>query len=162
MQPTQDGMMRLSMVSSIGDLLSASRISSCRWIDSKRSNNSRSPLEVCHSLLGMPGREDHNLWSEQAGGRFLCTSKLVSNPTASSDAATTSRTNPGIGADGKLTQEEWEHRHLKGLCYYCGITIDCCPDCNNSRHPTRTVGHATFTVTSDQRRPSRRLLRDPD
>src|SRR5882724_3962973 len=34
--------------------------------------------------------------------------KSGSNPTASSDAATTSRTNPGLGADGKLTQEERE------------------------------------------------------
>src|SRR5882724_11211640 len=36
--------------------------------------------------------------------------KLGNNLTASSNAPTTSRTNPGIGADGKLTQEEWEHR----------------------------------------------------
>src|SRR5882724_10432117 len=62
--------------------------------------------------------------------------KSGSNPTALSDAATTNRTNPGIGADGKLTQEEWECRRLKGLCYYCGITIDPpAPDCRNSRHP---------------------------
>src|SRR5882724_1249157 len=49
--------------------------------------------------------------------------KLGSNLTVSSNAATTSCTNPGIGADGKLTQEEWEWRRLKGLCYYCGITM---------------------------------------
>jgi len=35
--------MRLYMVSSIGDLLSASKTSSCRWTDPKCSNNSRSP-----------------------------------------------------------------------------------------------------------------------
>ena len=77
--------------------------------------------------------------------------KLVSNPTASSDAATTSRTNPGIGADGKLTQEEWECRRLKGLCYYCSLTIDLpAPDCRNSRHPKPPVaGRATFTVTGE-------------
>jgi len=58
--------------------------------------------------------------------------KSVSNPTASSDASMTSRTNPGIGADGKLTQEERECRHLKGLCYYCNITIDSpAPNCHN-------------------------------
>src|SRR5882724_8099567 len=57
--------------------------------------------------------------------------KLDNNLAASSDAATTSCTNPGIGADGKLTQEEWERRHLKGLCYYCGITINSpAPDCH--------------------------------
>ena len=50
--------------------------------------------------------------------------KSGSNPTASSDAAMTNCTNPGIGADGKLMQEEQEHHHLKGLCYYCGIAID--------------------------------------
>src|SRR5882724_6075985 len=77
--------------------------------------------------------------------------KSVSNPTVSSDAATTSRTNPGIGADGKLTQEEWECRHLKGLCYYCSITIDLpAPDCRNSRHPKPpVVGHTTFTITGE-------------
>jgi len=35
-----DGMMQLYMVSSIRDLLSASRISSCHWITPKHSNNS--------------------------------------------------------------------------------------------------------------------------
>src|SRR5882724_9373892 len=77
--------------------------------------------------------------------------KSGSNPTASSDAAMTSRTNPGIGADGKLTQEEWECRRLKGLCYYCGLTIDLpAPDCHNSRHPKPPVaGRATFTVTGE-------------
>ena len=63
----------------------------------------------------------------------------------------TSRTNPGIGADGKLTQEEQEHCRLKGLCYYCSITIDSpAPDCRNSRHPKpAAVGCATFTVTGE-------------
>src|SRR5882724_8862238 len=36
--------------------------------------------------------------------------KTSNNLTTSSDAPTTSWTNPGIGADGKLTQEEREHR----------------------------------------------------
>jgi len=77
--------------------------------------------------------------------------KSGSNPTTSSDAAMTSRTNPGIGVDGKLTQEEREHRHLKGLCYYCGLTIDLpAPDCRNSRHPKPPVaGRTTFTVTGE-------------
>jgi len=53
--------------------------------------------------------------------------KLGNNLTTFSNAPST---NPGIGADGKLTQEEWEHCHLKGLCYYCGLTIDLpAPDC---------------------------------
>src|SRR5882724_9268033 len=77
--------------------------------------------------------------------------KLGSNLTTSSDAAMTSRTNPGIGADGKLTQEEQEHRCLKGLCYYCGLTIDLpAPDCHNSRHPKPPVlGRATFTIMGE-------------
>jgi len=77
--------------------------------------------------------------------------KSVSNPTASSDAAMTSRTNPGIEVDGKLTQEERECCHLKGLCYYCSITIDSpAPNCCNSRHPKpAAMGHATFTVTGE-------------
>src|SRR5882724_8089670 len=59
--------------------------------------------------------------------------KSGSNLTASSDAAMTSRTNPGIGADGKLTQEERECHCLKGLCYYCGIAINFpAPNCRNS------------------------------
>src|SRR5882724_12859828 len=50
--------------------------------------------------------------------------KLGNNPNVSSDAPMASCTNLGLGVDGKLTQEEWECCHLKGLCYYCGITIE--------------------------------------
>src|SRR5882724_1728468 len=77
--------------------------------------------------------------------------KSGSNPTASSDTATTSHTNPGIRVDGKLTQEEREHCCLKGLCYYCGIAINSpAPDCHNSQHPKPPVaGHATFTITGE-------------
>src|SRR5882724_5378459 len=62
--------------------------------------------------------------------------KSGSNLTTTPHAPMTSRTNPGIGADGKLTQEEQEHRCLKGLCYYCGLTIDLpAPDCVNIDTP---------------------------
>ena len=59
--------------------------------------------------------------------------------------------NPGIRVDGKLTQEEQEYCHLKGLCYYCGLTIDLpAPDCHNSQHPKPPVaGRATFTITDE-------------
>jgi len=89
-------------------------------------------------------------WNRQAASSSVPV-KLGSNLTASSDAATTSHTNPGLGVDGKLTQEERERRRLKGLCYYCGITIDSpAPDCHNSRHPKpAAVGRATFTVTGE-------------
>src|SRR5882724_6480929 len=77
--------------------------------------------------------------------------KSGNNSTASSDTPAASRANPGIGADGKLTQEERERRRLKGLCYYCGLTINLpAPDCRNSRHPKPPVaGHATFTVMGE-------------
>src|SRR5882724_5188683 len=77
--------------------------------------------------------------------------KSGNNPTASSNAPMTSRANPGIGADGKLTQEERECCRLKGLCYYCGLTINLpAPDCCNSRHPKPpVVGRATFTLMGE-------------
>ena len=61
------------------------------------------------------------------------------------------RANPGIGADSKLTQEERECCHLKGLCYCCSLAIDLpAPDCRNSRHPKPpVVGRATFTVMGE-------------
>jgi len=77
--------------------------------------------------------------------------KQGNNPTTSSNAPIVNRTNPGIGADGKLTQEERERHRLQGLCYYCGLTIDLpAPDCRNSRHPKPPVaGRATFTITGE-------------
>ena len=59
-------------------------------------------------------------WNRQSASTST-PAKSGNNLTASSDAPMTSHTNPGIGADGKLTQEEWEHRCLKGLCYYCSV-----------------------------------------
>ena len=59
--------------------------------------------------------------------------KLGNNLTVSSNAPTTSHTNPGIREDSNLTQEEWEHHHLKGLCYDCGLTINLpAPNCQNT------------------------------
>jgi len=55
--------------------------------------------------------------------------KSGNNPTASSDASAASHTKPGIGADSKLTQEEWECCCLKGVSWYCSLTIDL-----NDRH----------------------------
>src|SRR5882724_1508993 len=75
----------------------------------------------------------------------------ASTSTPASDAPKTSHTNLGIGVDGKLTQEEWEHRQLKGICYYCGLTIDL-PSSNshNSQHPKPpAAGCTTFTITGE-------------
>src|SRR5882724_11344781 len=89
-------------------------------------------------------------WNRQSASSSA-PAKLGNNLTASPDAPTASRTNPGIGTDSKLTQEERERHHLKGLCYYCGLTIDLpTPDCHNSRHPKPPVaGRATFTVMGE-------------
>src|SRR5882724_6913067 len=117
-----------------------------------------------HTLLGTPRQEDCTLWSEQAVCLFLCTSKIGQQPDyvircphgqldqpRPVGPTTASWTNPGIGAESKLTQEEREHRRLKGLCYYCSLTIDLpAPDCRNSRHPKPPVaGRATFTITGE-------------
>jgi len=63
-------------------------------------------------------------WNRQSASTSA-PAKLGNNLTASSDATMTSHTNPGIGADGKLTQEDWECCYLKGLCYYCGLPLTC-------------------------------------
>ena len=77
--------------------------------------------------------------------------KLDNSLTALSDTPKTGHTNPGISADGKLTQEEWKCHCLKGLCYYCGLTIDLpAPNCCNIRHTkSPTAGHATFTIMGE-------------
>ena len=59
--------------------------------------------------------------------------KLGNNPTASSDTSKTGCTNSGIREDGKLTKAEWECHCLKGICYYCSLTINLpAPDCHNT------------------------------
>src|SRR5882724_9373890 len=80
MQPTRDGTMWLYMVSSNGDLLSASRPAPVVGLTPNVPTTQGRCLEVRHSLLGMPGREGHALWSEQAGCLFLHTSKIGQQP----------------------------------------------------------------------------------
>src|SRR5882724_10838813 len=156
-------MMWLFMVSSIEDLLSASRTSSYHWI-----------AQTFQQLKVAALKCDTHYWEHQgekiapSGQNRQSTSssapeKLGSNLTVSSNAATTSHTNPGIGVDGKLTQEERECRHLKGLCYYCSIAIDLpAPDCRNSRHPKpAVVGHATFTVTVEPEATIEEVVKGP-
>src|SRR5882724_8481057 len=89
--------------------------------------------------------------------------KLGNNPTVSSDASMASHTNPGIRVDGKLTQEECECCCLKGLCYYCSLTIDLpAPDCFNSQHPKPpAVGHTTFTITGEPKATIEEVVEGP-
>src|SRR5882724_9477802 len=152
MRPTQGGMMRLFMVSSIEDLLSTSRTSSCHWIAPKCSNNSRFDALRCDThYWEHQGEKTTPSGQNRESASSSAPAKSGNNLTASSDAPAASRANPGIGADGKLTQEEWEHRCLKGLCYYCGLTINLpTPDCHNSQHPKPPVaGRTTFTVMGE-------------
>jgi len=103
-----------------------------------------------HSLLERQGEKTAS--SVGTGSLlFLCTSKIGQQLDRVIRRHRASRANPGLGADGKLTQEERERRHLKGLCYYCGLTIDLpAPDCRNSRHPKPPVaGRTTFTITGE-------------
>jgi len=99
----------------------------------------------CHGEKAAPSGQNRQSASSSAPA------KSGNNLMASSDAPTASCTNPGLGADGALTQEEREHSLLKGLCYYCGLTIDLpSPNCCNSQHPKpAAVGHATFTITGE-------------
>src|SRR5882724_10020958 len=89
--------------------------------------------------------------------------KLSNNLTASSDAPKTSCTNPGIGADRKLTKAEQEHCHLKGLCCYCGLTINLpAPNCHNTQHPkSPAVGHATFTIMGEPEATIKEVVKGP-
>src|SRR5467141_2546041 len=59
-------------------------------------------------------------------------------------------TSSQFGTNGKLTEVECEWRHVKGLCYYCALSIDvAAPDCCNPRHPKPpAAGRATFAITS--------------
>src|SRR5882724_1162140 len=89
-------------------------------------------------------------WNRQSASSSA-PEKLGNNPTASSNASMASCINPGIREDGKLTQEEWEHHCLKGLCYYYGLTINLpAPDCCNSQYPKPpAAGHTTFTIAGE-------------
>jgi len=132
------------------DFMSASRTRSCHWITPKCSSNSR-PMPLKCDTHYWECREGHTLWSEQAVHLHLCTAKSCNHPTTLYDAPMMSCTNPGIGADGKLTQEEQERHCLKGLCYYCSLTINLpALTVGNTQHPKSPVaGHTTFTGTGE-------------
>jgi len=58
--------------------------------------------------------------------------KLGYPPIMSTNTPKPGRTNTGIRADRKLTKAEQEQCHLKGLCYYCTLSINLpAPDCHN-------------------------------
>jgi len=113
------------------------------------------------------GKKDHTLWSEHAGRLFLCTRKIGSIPTSSSDAAMTSHTNPGIGwmasspkrmgvplPQGPLLLLQHHHQLA------CLELLR--PDCRNSQHPKPAmVGCATFTVTGEPEATILGVVEDP-
>src|SRR5882672_9191347 len=78
-------------------------------------------------------------------------SKTPSTSAVTTDTPKPAKGNTGshFGTDGKLTEVEREQRHIKGLCYYCALSINvAAPDCCNSRHPKLpAAGQATFTIT---------------
>jgi len=72
---------------------------------------------------------------------------------ATTDTSKPAKGNTGsqFGTDGKLTEVERERRRVKGLCYYCALSIDvAAPDCRNPRHPKPpAAGRATFAITGE-------------
>jgi len=113
--------------------------------DPKCSNNQVNTWSVTLITGNARVRKPHTL-----GNRHSASSSAPENqrnPTAASDTPMTSRTSLGIGADSKLIKRNGRHCHLKGICYYCGLTIDLpAPNCHNSwHHKPAVVGHATFT-----------------
>src|SRR5882724_1636545 len=101
-------MMWLFMVSSIEDLLSASRTSSYHWIAQTFQQLKVDALRCDTRYWECQGEKIAPSGRNRQSASSSAPEKLGSNPTTSSDAPMASRTNPGIGADGKLTQEELE------------------------------------------------------
>src|SRR5882724_11247411 len=133
MQPIQGEMMWLCMVSSIMDFLNTSRTSSC----------CQTAPKMFQQLQAYALKCDTHYWKHQGKKATPsgCTkqSAFTSAPAKSGNLLAIStntpkpgRTNVGIGVDRKLTEVEQEHCHLKGLCYYCALSIDLpAPNCHN-------------------------------
>src|SRR5882672_4112369 len=65
-------------------------------------------------------------------------SKTLRTTTAPTDTLKPAKGNTGsqFRMDGKLTEVECKWRCVKGLCYYCSLSIDVtAPDCRNPSHP---------------------------
>src|SRR5467141_3437220 len=91
-------------------------------------------------------------WNRQSA--FATTpSKTPGTTRATTDTSKPAKGNTGsqFGTDGKLTEVERERRRVKGLCYYCALSIDvAAPDCRNPRHPKPpAAGRATFAITGE-------------
>src|SRR5882672_10290200 len=80
-------------------------------------------------------------------------SKTPGTTGATTDTSKLAKGNTGsqFGTNGKLTEVEHERRCVKGLCYYCALSIDVTAlDCRNPRHPKPlAAGQATFAITGE-------------
>src|SRR5467141_1091699 len=80
-------------------------------------------------------------------------SKMPGTTTAMTDTSKPAKGNTGsqFGTYGKLMEVEHEWRHVKGLCYYCALSIDVAtPDCRNPRHlKPPAIGQAIFAITAE-------------
>src|SRR5882724_6843417 len=102
MQPIQDGTMWLSMVSSIRDLLSTSKTSSCCWTNLKCSNNFAA-LKCDTHYWECQGEKTTPSGQNRQSASSSAPAKLGNNPTAASNTPMVSHINPAIRVDGKLT-----------------------------------------------------------
>src|SRR5882672_9845492 len=107
-------------------------------------------------------RCDSHYWERQGekgtptGQNWQSAFATTPSKTPGSTVATTDTSNPEkgntgsqFGTDGKLTEVEHEQRCIKGLCYYCALSINVAtPDCHNPRNPkSPIIGQAVFAIT---------------
>src|SRR5882672_8469750 len=80
-------------------------------------------------------------------------SKMPGTTMATTNTSKPAKSNTGsqFRTNGKLTEVEHEWQCVKGLCYYCALSIDvAAPDCRNPRHPKPPiVGRAVFAITGE-------------
>src|SRR5467141_3457877 len=110
-------------------------------------------LEVRLPLLGTPRREGTPNGRNQQSAFVTTPSKTPGTTRATTDTSKPAKGNTGsqFGTNGKLTEVERKRRRVKGLCYYCALSIDVAtPDCCNPRHPKPpTIGRAIFAITGE-------------
>src|SRR5882672_5127466 len=113
----------------------------------------------------MPRREGHSFWSESAVCLCHHSPKAPGSTVAMTDTSKPAKGNTGsqFGTDGKLTEVEHKRQHIKGLCYYCALSIDMAtPDCQNPRHPKPPiVSRAIFAITGEPNATIEEVVEEP-